>query len=273
MNYQDAVNCHNLKKSYDGIFAVNDASFTLSTGQFMALLGPSGCGKTTTLRLIAGLDQLDSGEIFLAGQPVSGRGIFVPPNRRNVGMVFQEYALFPHMSIEQNIAYSLARGSHRRVSEMLELVGLVGLEKRFPAQLSGGQQQRVALARALAPNPHTILLDEPFSNLDAGLRVQLREEVRRIIADAGVSAILVTHDQDEAMSMADQLGVMLRGRIAQTGTPRMLYDDPVSPEVTLFLGEANQIPGNTDGDSVETPLGRLPLRHSCQGAVEVFIRP
>jgi iron(III) transport system ATP-binding protein len=189
-----AVECRAVSKSFGESPAVIDASFSLEKGSFLALLGPSGCGKTTTLRLVAGLERPDGGAIYLAGRAVAEGGVFVPPNHRGVGMVFQEYALFPHMTVAKNIAYGLTSDRKARVAEMLELVGLTGLEERFPAELSGGQQQRVALARALAPQPHTILLDEPFSNLDAGLRAQVRHDVRRILEAAGVSAILVTHD-------------------------------------------------------------------------------
>jgi iron(III) transport system ATP-binding protein len=190
-------------------------------------------------------------------------------------MVFQSYALFPHMSVERNIAYGLPRGDNRapRVAEMLELVDLRGLDRRYPHELSGGQQQRVALARALAPQPDVILLDEPFSNLDTGLRVQVREEVQRILQAADVSAILVTHDQDEAMSMADQVGVMFEGSIVQMGDPRTLFQAPVSRQVALFLGEANSVAGQAVGDMAETALGQVHLREPRQGPVEVLIRP
>jgi iron(III) transport system ATP-binding protein len=269
----NAVECRSLRKTYGNQLAVNEVSFSLPEGQFMALLGPSGCGKTTILRLIAGLDRPDLGEICLFEKPVFGDGVFVPPNLRGVGMVFQDYALFPHLTVEENIAYGLPRRSPGRVSEMLALVGLLGYEKRYPQQLSGGQQQRVALARALAPQPHTLLLDEPFSNLDAGLRVLVREEVRRIIRETGVSTILVTHDQDEAMSLADQIGVMLGGRIVQLGSPRDVYENPSSLAVALFLGEANRLMGEARGEFVLTALGELPLKKSLTGQVEVLVRP
>ena len=268
-----AVECRAVSKSFGDNPAVLDATFSVDRGSFAALLGPSGCGKTTTLRLVAGLERPDSGSIHLAGRAVADEGVFVPPNHRGVGMVFQEYALFPHMTVARNIAYGLRSDHKARVAEMLELVDLSGLEDRFPAELSGGQQQRVALARALAPQPHTILLDEPFSNLDAGLRAQVRAEVRRILEAAGVSAILVTHDQEEAMSMADKVAVMLDGRVIQIDTPRALYDDPLTAAVFLFLGDANRLPGQALGETVETPLGQLPLRRARTGQVEVLIRP
>ncbi|NLX08193.1 MAG: ABC transporter ATP-binding protein [Chloroflexi bacterium] len=270
-----AVECRNLGKSFGDVCAVESVSFSLEPGRFMALLGPSGCGKTTVLRLIAGLEHPDRGEIAINGRCVAGSCPFVPPNHRQVGMVFQSYALFPHLTVEKNIAYGLPRSADRagRVAEMLELVGLSGLGRRFPQELSGGQQQRVALARALAPQPDTLLLDEPFSNLDIALRIQVREDVQRIILNAGVSAILVTHDQDEAMSMADQVGMMFDGRIVQLAAPRTLYEHPVSPRVAHFLGEANIVPGLADGPVAHTPLGTVQLREPRTGPVEILIRP
>lgn len=270
-----AVECHKLAKYFDKTCAVYSASFTLPAGEFMALLGPSGCGKTTILRMIAGLEKPDQGEIYLDGHLVADENTFVPPNRRRIGMVFQDYALFPHMTVEKNIAYGLPRSSNQKktVENMLKLVGLEGLKNRYPRELSGGQQQRVALARALAPQPQTLLLDEPFSNLDTALRVQVREEVRKIIKEAGVSTILVTHDQDEAMSMADTIGIMLRGTIEQIGTPRTLYENPKSLAIANFLGETNHLPGEAQGDKVLTTLGELPLQVPIQGNVEVLLRP
>ncbi len=270
----EAVACRDLRKSFGSVRAVESLSFALRRGELLALLGPSGCGKTTALRLIAGLERPDGGTIHLGGRLVSGPGVFVPPNRRRVGLVFQDYALFPHMTVERNIAYGLAGRDDRRqrVAEMLALVGLDGLGGRYPHALSGGQQQRVALARALAPQPDIVLLDEPFSNLDVALRRQVREEVQRILYEAGVSAILVTHDQDEAMSMADCMGVMFDGAIVQTGAPRALYDDPATRRVAEFLGEANALPGEARGDVAATALGDLALRRPARGAVDVLIR-
>lgn len=272
----NAVECRAISKSFGQMFAVQAVDFALPQGQFMAVLGPSGCGKTTTLRMIAGLEVPNAGQIILNGRPVfdSASKINVPPNLRQIGMVFQEYALFPHLTVEKNIGYGLNRDVNRkaRIQEMLALVGLSGLEKRYPQQLSGGQQQRVALARALATRPNTILLDEPFSNLDTGLRTQVREDVGQIIREAGVSAILVTHDQSEALSFADVVAVMLGGNIAQIATPRDLYDSPNSREVALFLGNANRLNGHADGDVVQTSLGTLSLQTPQRGDVEVFIR-
>jgi len=270
-----AVTCHTLSKSFGPVRAVESVSFRLERGQFLALLGPSGCGKTTVLRMIAGLERPDSGAIELAGRIVSDDRTFTPPDRRRVGLVFQDYALFPHLTVAENVAYGLPRGKerHARVSELLALVGLDGYGERYPRELSGGQQQRVALARALAPQPDVLLLDEPFSNLDVALRTQVREDVQRIIREAGVSAVLVTHDQDEAMSLADCIAVMFAGRIHQFGTPRALYEAPVSRQVAQFLGDANLISGTARGRVAETALGDVPLRTPADGAVEVMIRP
>ncbi len=271
----EAVACRDLRKSFGSVRAVESLSFALRRGELLALLGPSGCGKTTALRLIAGLERPDGGTIHLGGRLVSGPGVFVPPNRRRVGLVFQDYALFPHMTVERNIAYGLAGRDDRRqrVAEMLALVGLDGLGGRYPHALSGGQQQRVALARALAPQPDIVLLDEPFSNLDVALRRQVREEVQRILYEAGVSAILVTHDQEEAMSLADRIGLMFDGALHQLGTPRNLYERPASRRAALFMGAANLVPGHAPGAVARTALGEVRLIEPCQGAVEVVLRP
>lgn len=272
----NALECRNLKKAFGRVLAVKSVSFALERGQFMALLGPSGCGKTTVLRMIAGLETPDAGEIHLDGREVSGRSAFVPPNRRRVGMVFQDYALFPHMTVGQNIAYGLR--NHRastqgRVAEMLDLAGLQGLDGRYPHELSGGQQQRVALARALAPQPDLLLLDEPFSNLDVALRTQVREEAQRILQDAQVSVILVTHDQEEAMSLASQLGLMHEGTLIQLGPPREIYEHPVSLWAARFLGDANLLRGEAQGATARTALGEISLEQPRQGPVDVLIRP
>ncbi len=275
------VACENLSKAFGGVQAVHSVSLALGSGEFVALLGPSGCGKTTVLRLIAGLETPDSGTIAIGGRLVAGRGVFVSAHLRRVGMVFQDYALFPHMTVEQNIAYGLPRrgpvreGAARRerVSAMLDLVGLAGVEKRFPHELSGGQQQRIALARALAPQPEILLLDEPFSNLDVALRTQVREEVQRILQAAGVTVILVTHDQDEAMSLADRVALMFDGSLAQVGSPRTLYEQPVSRRAAQFLGEANLLPGTAHGPDAITVLGEVPLQQPGRGEIEVLLRP
>ena len=265
-----------VSKRFNGVGAARDVSFQLRKGQLLALLGPSGCGKTTTLRLIAGFETPDTGSIEIGGRVVAGPGAYVPPEKRRVGMVFQEYALFPHLSVEQNVRFGLDTSREdkgRRVGEVLELVGLGGLDKRMPHELSGGQQQRVALARALAPEPDLILLDEPFSNLDAGLRLRVRAEVRSILKQANATAVFVTHDQEEAMSLVDQVAVMLEGTVRQVASPRHLYYQPACREVAAFIGDSNFLPGQALDRSVEVEIGRLETQVDYTGPVEVLIRP
>ncbi|NJL34031.1 MAG: ABC transporter ATP-binding protein [Chloroflexaceae bacterium] len=271
------IRLHNISKHYGGeVQAVNKLSLDVPRGTLLALLGPSGCGKSTTLRLIAGLETPDSGDIWLDERHVTGRGVQVPPEARRVGMVFQDYALFPHLTIADNIAFPLnhlpATQRRQRVAAMLELVGLQGRERRYPHELSGGQQQRVALARALAADPAVVLLDEPFSNLDAALRRQTREEVRAILKTAGTTTVFVTHDQEEALSIADLVAVMAGGYLLQVGLPRKVYLEPASLEVATFVGEANIIPGEAHGDTVTCTLGHLPLLRAMRGPVQVLVR-
>ena len=225
----------------------------------LALLGPSGCGKTTTLRLVAGFERPDAGKVVLDGDEVAGPGRFVAPERRRVGVVFQDYALFPHLTVAQNVGYGVRDRGRRdhRVAEMLDLVGLSAEASRLPHELSGGQQQRVALARALAPEPALVLLDEPFSNLDATLRVHMRDEVRPILRDAEATAVFVTHDQEEALSIADRIAVMRSGRVLQVDEPAELYAHPADRFVATFVGDADLVAGRVDGDAVTTAVGRL----------------
>lgn len=271
------IRLHNVVKRYGVVGAVNGVSLHLQRGQLMALLGPSGCGKTTTLRLIAGFEPLDSGEIKINGQCVGCHPhVHLPPEKRRVGMVFQEYALFPHLTVAQNVAFGLhhyASDKTKRVAAVLDLVGLAGLEKRMPNELSGGQQQRVALARALAPEPDVVLLDEPFSNLDAGLRVRVRAEVRAILREANATAIFVTHDQEEALSLVDQVAVLINGVVQQQAAPQHLYIQPANRQVAEFLGDVNFLPGQATGKVAECALGRLATLNENQGAVDVLLRP
>jgi iron(III) transport system ATP-binding protein len=272
-----AVQVSHIHRQFGRVQAVQDVSFSIEPGTLLVLLGASGCGKTTTLRLIAGLETPDSGEISISGVQVSGAGRFVQPEDRRLGMVFQDYALFPHLTAADNIGFALngapARERHARITEMLVLVGLAALGDRYPHQLSGGEQQRVALARALAASPGVVLLDEPFSNLDAALRKEMREEVRRILRQTGMTAVFVTHDQEEALSLADQIAVMRGGRLQQIGAPQDVYLRPVNREVAAFLGEANFVHGMASGGQVECALGRLPLWVPRHGPVEVLVRP
>jgi iron(III) transport system ATP-binding protein len=272
----DALTCTHLHKTFGDITALDDVTLAVQPGQLVALLGPSGCGKTTTLRLIAGFETPDRGQIRINGQPVVDDGLFVEPEARRIGMVFQDYALFPHLNIADNIAFGLRgdrREKSRRVDAMLALVGLDDAGSRMPYTLSGGQQQRVALARALAPDPALILLDEPFSNLDTALRAQVRADVRAILRAAGTTAIFVTHDQEEALGLADEVAIMLDGRVAQIAPPQQLYQQPASKAVAAFVGESNFLPGEADGTRVDCALGQLPLLRAAHGPVDVLIRP
>ncbi len=269
------VTCHNLYKTFEDQPVVQNVSLSVPPGQILVLLGPSGCGKTTTLRLIAGFEQLDNGRIEIDNQLVADGSRHVPPEKRRVGIVFQDYAIFPHLSLAQNVGFGLKRGQSDRVEEMLNFVGLSGLGERMPHQLSGGQQQRVALARALAPQPVVLLLDEPFSNLDAALRVEMRQEVRRLLKASGTTAVFVTHDQEEALYMGDQVGVMHAGRLEQVGTPEAIFHQPRTRFVAEFLGQTDFLPGEVTEQGVQTPLGILPQMLSLASgtAVEIAVRP
>ncbi|PKO50879.1 MAG: ABC transporter ATP-binding protein [Betaproteobacteria bacterium HGW-Betaproteobacteria-21] len=258
---------------------VDQVSFGLMQGEIGCLLGASGCGKTTLLRSLAGLEPLSSGQIILHGRVLSDAQRVVPPQQRHMGMVFQDYALFPHLNVLENILFGLREGDkaskRQRADELLALVQLDGLGQRRLHELSGGQQQRVALARALAPKPKLLLLDEPFSNLDVLLRAQLAQEVREILKASQTTAILVTHDQHEAFAMADQIGLMHQGRLLQWDTPYQLYHQPLSAVVANFVGEGVLIAGQMQVGQVQTTLGLLqPLRPLPDGqAVQVLIRP
>ena len=261
--------------------ATDGLSFTVESGRILALLGPSGCGKTTTLRLIAGFETPDQGRIAIAGQTVADadRGIHVEPEARGVGVVFQDYALFPHLTIAQNVGFGLERKSRSerraRVAQVLDLVGLTDFAERYPHELSGGQQQRVAVARALAPAPTLILLDEPFSNLDADLRAQMRDEVEKILRATGTTAIFVTHDQEEAFTIADQVGVLDQGRLEQVGAPEVIYHNPATPFVAEFVGAADFLPGLVSREGIVTEIGVFGnLNGRALGSrVRVMIRP
>jgi iron(III) transport system ATP-binding protein len=258
--------------------AVHNASLSIERGEIVALLGPSGCGKTTTLRMIAGFERPDEGSLEIAGRVVADHEGFVPPEQRGVGMVFQDYALFPHLSVQDNIGFGLRRWSRQerreRVQELLELTGLIEVADRFPHQLSGGQQQRVAMARALAPNPHVLLLDEPFSNLDTELRFQMRAEVRQLLKQVQTTAILVTHDQQEAMMMADRMAVMLEGHIEQVDSPDVVYHYPATRAVAKFVGQGTFVPATIAGSVAESDLGRFELeRASAEEKVDLLLRP
>jgi len=260
---------------------VQQLSFTVEPGEIACLLGPSGCGKTTVLRAIAGFNPIYAGRIELQGQTIATPSVAVPPERRSIGMVFQDYALFPHLTVRDNITFGLCKRSSAErthiVDHLLELVELQGMGRRYPHELSGGQQQRVALARALAPKPQLLLMDEPFSNLDTELRRQLSVEVRDILKEEGISAIVVTHDQDEAFTVSDKLGVVAEGRLQQWDTPFQVYHQPVNPKVASFVGEGKFIRGRAlAGGLVETDIGLVKAQRIDweQGdAVDIFLRP
>jgi iron(III) transport system ATP-binding protein len=273
------IRARGLTRAFPDVVAVRNVELEVHRGTTLALLGPSGCGKTTLLRLLAGFEHPDAGSVAIDGRPVAGDGVWVPPDRRRVGMVFQDYALFPHLDVAANVAFGLpgrSRSRRRRaacVADILDLVGLSGLDHRYPHELSGGQQQRVALARALAPEPSVILLDEPFSNLDASLRAQVRTDVERILAEARATAVFVTHDQEEALAVADEVAVMAAGRIAQLGPPEALYHTPADREVAAFVGEADFVAGRSRAGVVDSDLGPLWLAERLEGPVEVMVRP
>jgi iron(III) transport system ATP-binding protein len=272
-----------LGKAFGRATVLDRVGLRVPAGRVVALLGPSGCGKTTLLRCIAGLERPDAGEVLLDGRPLCAPGVFVPPERRRIGMVFQDGALFPHLSVAGNVGYGLPRERRRggrlaerqpgRVEAALALVDLTGFGDRAPGSLSGGQQQRVALARALVTRPAVLLLDEPFSNLDTILRVQIRGEVQRLLADLGVTAVFVTHDQEEAFVVGDEVAVMLDGRMVQQAAPAELYRAPASRAVAAFLGDANLVPGVAAAGLADTAVGRVPLRAELRGDVDVLLRP
>jgi len=274
---ETAVRCSDVAKRYGGKTAVQRVSLKVEKGKFLALLGPSGCGKTTLLRLIAGFEVPDTGVIELGGRTVSSESVFVPPESRRAGIVFQDYALFPHLDVSRNIGFGLPRSSDRqeRVQEMLSLVGLSGLGHRMPHELSGGEQQRVALARALAPNPAVLLMDEPFSNLDADLRIRIRAEVKDILTCAGATVVFVTHDQQEALFMGDMVGVMNAGCLEQVDTPQAIFERPATPFVARFVGIADFLAGTVQNGMIATEVGNLPiLRGPLDGEeVNVMLRP
>jgi putative spermidine/putrescine transport system ATP-binding protein len=270
----------NLHRDFGTVKALDGIEITLGEGEFLSLLGPSGCGKTTALRLVAGFDRPDAGRILVDGRDVTG----VPPNKRDMGMVFQAYSLFPNMTARQNVAFGLRiRGRKRvdrdgRVNHLLELVGLGHAGDRYPHQLSGGMQQRVALARALAIEPRVLLLDEPLSALDAKVRVQLREEIRRIQLELGITTLYVTHDQEEALSVSDHVAVMYGGRIEQMGSPAEMYSAPATPFVAEFIGTMNRIEGTVVDGGVETGDGKTLEIEAARGRprgerVLVLVRP
>lgn len=273
-----AITCTGIVKSYGSTPVLRGLDLAVPDGAVVTVLGESGSGKTTLLRMIAGFDRPDTGTIVIDGQVADSGDRFVPPERRRIGYVAQEGNLFPHLTIAKNIAFGLPRRErgNGRVEELLDLVGLGGMGKRYPHQLSGGQQQRVALARALAPCPSVVLLDEPFSSLDAGLRASLRFDVMRILRQQRATTVFVTHDQQEALSVADLAGIISDGRIGQFAAPEALYSRPAAPAIAQFLGEANIVSGTASAGTVDTAFGQLTLADgtsSPTGPAVVLIRP
>lgn len=269
-----ALSVTGMAKRFDGPDVLTDASLHVEAGTICALLGPSGSGKTTLLRLIAGLEHPDSGSIRLGDDVLVDGRQSVPPERRQIGMVFQDWALFPHLTVAENVGFGLGKQSDpTRVAEVLDLVGLGDTGDRRPGTLSGGQQQRVALARALAPGPSALLLDEPFSNLDVAMRARIRREVHDLLRSTGVTTIFVTHDQEEAFVLGDQVAVMRDGRIIQSASPRDLYTLPADPWVAGFVGDANFLPAEADGSTAMTGFGSVRLREPQHGPVQVLVRP
>ena len=266
-----------LTRAFGGGPVVDDVSLSVAPGQVMCLLGPSGCGKSTTLRMIAGVERPDQGEIRIDGVPVFGAGAMVPPEARSVGLMFQDFALFPHLTVAQNVAFGLKgdkAAKAARVGELLERVTLSGYGDKHPHQLSGGEQQRVALARALAPRPRVMLMDEPFSGLDNRLRDGIRDVTLEVLKEEGAAVLLVTHEPDEAMRMADEIALMRGGRIVQRGAPYNVYNAPVDKAAAAFFSDINVIRGRSRGALTETPFGAFLTPGHADGAeVEIVIRP
>lgn len=266
-----AIHATDIRKAFGSSRAVAGATLQVQQGELVALLGPSGSGKTTLLRVVAGFEVPDTGSVWIGGRQVAGEGVWEEPDRRRIGMVFQDGALFPHLTVAGNLAFAGPRLG--RAQESLELVGLASRAASYPHELSGGERQRIALARALAADPDVVLLDEPFAALDEGLRVSLREEVAAILRTAGASALLVTHNQQEALSLADVVAVMRDGRMEQVGPPEEVYGRPATRWVAEFLGDADVVPGTAADGLADCELGRFPADRALRGTVEIVLRP
>lgn len=267
---------HSIRLAFDGVPVINGVELSAQSGETLCLLGPSGCGKTTLLRILAGLEAPDAGTVTLSDVTVFSAGVNLPPEKRQVGYLFQDYALFPHLTVQQNIAFGIqgTPNIERQVSDLLASVNLSGFENAMPSTLSGGQQQRVALVRALARRPHLMLLDEPFSGLDTELKLQLRESTHRLLKEHGITAVIVTHDPEEAMYMADRIALMDNGGIVQMGTPQELYNHPVNQFCARFLGATLTMQGHNDGQWIRTVAGTFNANPSQPtGEVKVLVRP
>lgn len=271
------VKCTGLVKSFDNTTAVNRFSLEITKGEVLSLVGPSGCGKTTVLRLIAGLENPDAGTVEIAGKAMNDRRLFVPPEIRHVGMMFQDYALFPNMDVLTNVSYGIGRDSVRedRLTEVMRLTGIEHLKNRMPYQLSGGEQQRVALARAIAPKPEVLLLDEPFSNLDEALRSQVRQETKDILKKSNITTVFVTHSTEEAMEMGQTVAVMNQGILEQVGSPEIIFNSPLTKFVANFMGMADFLEATLSEKLLQTEIGSLPAPRDAHhdSALRIMIRP
>jgi iron(III) transport system ATP-binding protein len=276
-NVNDLV-LDNITHRFDATLAVDGAGLSIGAGELVCLVGPSGCGKTTLLRVAAGIEPLQEGRVLIGDEVMGDGNISIPPEHRNVGLVFQDYALFPHLTVRGNIAFGLQKYTtserNERVESALERTGMSGYAAAYPHKLSGGQQQRVALARALAPRPRVVLLDEPFSGLDTSLRQRVRDQTAEILRDSGIATLMVTHDPEEAMYLADRIAVMDRGQISQVGTPDEIYLNPENSFVATFFGDVNRFTGRVENGHVQTPMGLIATNGTRDGeSVEVLIRP
>ena len=268
-----ALTIESLHKNFGQFQVLQDVNLSVNEGEFLALLGHSGCGKTTLLRLLAGFEELNEGQISLRDKVIAKKSFHLAPEKRQVGLVFQDYALFPHLSVKKNILFGVKENPDQALDEMLELLDLKGQENKMPYELSGGQQQRVAIARALAPKPDVILLDEPFSNLDSFLRREVRQQMKEILKKAGVTAILVTHDQEEAFQFADRVAVMNKGKILQCASAEELYLEPNSSQVAEFLGNSQFIDVTIDNGVVSSSFGQFKVITTLNGAAQLLVRP
>lgn len=264
-------------RRFGAVAALDDVSFEMEAGQVVCLVGHSGCGKSTLLRVIAGIETINAGRIALAGDTASGDGTFIEPEQRQIGFMFQDYALFPHLTARRNIGFGLRKMSRdaalRRVADVVDLLGIADLADRYPHQLSGGEQQRIALARALAPQPKLLLMDEPFSNLDRGLRDGIRHQTLKLIRELGISAIIVTHDPEEALAIGDQVILMRQGKIVEMGTGPSIYGAPHTPYAASFFSAVNCVPGRCHDGQIESPLGHFSAGSLADGDVMIFIQP
>ena len=266
-----------VSRRFGAVAALDDVSLEIGAGQVLCLVGHSGCGKSTLLRAIAGIETLDAGRISIEGVPVTASGVFVEPEHRRIGFMFQDYALFPHLTVRDNVGFGLTRMARKdreaRIADILGRIGIEALADRYPHMLSGGEQQRVALARALAPQPRLLLMDEPFSNLDRGLRDKVRQETLSIIGDLDMTAVVVTHDPEEALAIGDMVALMQKGRLVEAGSGERIYDAPWTAYAAQFFSQVNEIPARISNGGLDTPLGRFPMSAGMEGTPRLLLRP